>query len=73
MDIIKYLKQQNANQNDEKQDITIKFAILEMLNNFTGKLKDGDKNYKGKFDIPNLSEENDTDEIDVSEALISYA
>lgn len=44
-----------------------------MLNNFTGKLKDGDKNYKGKFDIPNLSEENDTDEIDVSEALISYA
>ena len=39
-----------------------------MLNDFTGKLKDGDKKYKGKFDIPNLSEENDTDEIDVSEA-----
>ena len=39
-----------------------------MLNDFTGKFKDGDKKYKGKFDIPNLSEENDTDEIDVSEA-----
>lgn len=33
---------------------------------FTGKLKDGDKKIKGKFEIPNLSEENDADEIDVS-------
>lgn len=34
---------------------------------FTGKLKDGDKKIKGKFEIPNLSEENDADETDVSE------
>lgn len=38
---------------------------------FTGKLKDGDKKIKGKFEIPNLSEENDADEIDVSE-MSSY-
>lgn len=33
---------------------------------FTGKFKDSEKKFKGKFEIPNLSEENDTDEIDVS-------
>ena len=32
----------------------------------SGKLKSGTKKHKGKFEIPNLSEENDPDEIDVS-------
>lgn len=32
---------------------------------FSGQLKDGQKKIKGKFDIPNLSEENDPEEIDV--------
>lgn len=32
---------------------------------WSGKLKSGDKKHKGKFNIPNLSEENDADEIDV--------
>ena len=35
-------------------------------NIFAGKLKEGDKKYKGKFEIPNLSEENEPDEVDVS-------
>ena len=32
----------------------------------SGELIDGDTEYKGKIEIPNLSEENDADEIDVS-------
>ena len=32
---------------------------------WSGKLKSGDKKHKGKFNIPNLSEENDPDEIDI--------
>lgn len=32
----------------------------------TGILKAADKKHKGKFEIPNLSEENDADEINVS-------
>lgn len=33
---------------------------------WSGKMKDGDKKYKGKFEIPNLSEENEPDEVDVN-------
>lgn len=33
---------------------------------FSGCLKDSKKSYKGTFDIPNLSEENEAHEIDVS-------
>lgn len=29
-------------------------------------MKDGEKKYKGKFEVPNLSEENEPDEVDVS-------
>jgi len=29
-------------------------------------MNDGEKKYKGKFDIPNLSEENEAEEVDVS-------
>lgn len=32
---------------------------------WSGKLKTGEKNHKGKFSIPNLSEENDADDIDI--------
>ena len=32
-----------------------------------GKLVGGDKTYEGKIEIPNLSDENDADEVDVSE------
>lgn len=32
---------------------------------WSGKLKNGDKKYKGKFEIPNLSEEYEADEIEV--------
>lgn len=28
-------------------------------------MKEGEKKYKGKFDVPNLSEENEPDEVDV--------
>lgn len=33
---------------------------------WSGKLKEGDKKYKGKFEIPNLSEEHEPDEVDVN-------
>lgn len=33
---------------------------------FSGKLTDSQKKIKGKFEIPNLSEENEPSEIDVS-------
>ena len=36
------------------------------MDQFPGKLKEGDKKYKGKFEIPNLSEENEPDEVDVN-------
>jgi hypothetical protein len=32
---------------------------------FVGRMKEGEKKYKGKFDVPNLSEENEPDEVDV--------
>lgn len=45
------------------QQLLIHLAVL-------GKLKEGDKKYKGKFEIPNLSEENEPDEVDVSISVI---
>ena len=44
--------------------IILHFSILCIF--IVGKLKSGDKKHKGKFNIPNLSEENDADEVDVS-------
>lgn len=38
----------------------------------SGKLKSGDKKHKGKFNIPNLSEENDADEVDVRRFCLNY-
>ena len=38
----------------------------DMAHLISGKLKEGDKKYKGKFEIPNLSEENEPDEVDVN-------
>lgn len=33
---------------------------------WSGRMKEGEKKYKGKFDVPNLSEENEPDEVDVT-------
>lgn len=43
--------------------ITLHASYLIFL---AGRMKDGEKKYKGKFDVPNLSEENEPEEIDVS-------
>jgi hypothetical protein len=48
----------------------INFSINKI--SFSGKLKSGDKKHKGKFNIPNLSEENDPDEIDVRIFHLNY-
>lgn len=37
-----------------------------MLNISTGTVTESDKIWKGKIEIPNLSEEHDADEVDVS-------
>ncbi|WAR19880.1 AHSA1-like protein [Mya arenaria] len=33
---------------------------------WSGQMKEGEKKYKGKFDVPNLSEEHEPDEVDVT-------
>lgn len=33
---------------------------------WSGRMKEGEKKYKGKFEVPNLSEENEPDEVDVN-------
>ena len=36
----------------------------------SGRMNDGEKKFKGKFEVPNLSEENEPDEVDVTIILI---
>ena len=44
----------------------IAYCELRFVLNISGKLTDGQKKVKGTFEIPNLSEENEADEIVVS-------
>ena len=44
----------------------IAYCELRFVSNISGKLTDGQKKVKGTFEIPNLSEENEADEIVVS-------
>uniref|UniRef100_A0A0B6XYD5 Activator of Hsp90 ATPase AHSA1-like N-terminal domain-containing protein n=1 Tax=Arion vulgaris TaxID=1028688 RepID=A0A0B6XYD5_9EUPU len=80
-ELLKYLKVDNEKGTCEITDIThiegeasannrkaklIFFYEFEIKGDWSGLLKDDDKSYTGKFVIPNLSEENDPDEIDVN-------
>lgn len=52
-----------ASANNRKAKLIFFYEFV-IKGEWSGKLKDGDKKIKGKFEIPNLSEENDADEID---------
>ncbi|XP_062616577.1 activator of 90 kDa heat shock protein ATPase homolog 1-like [Saccostrea cucullata] len=52
-----------ASANNRKAKLIFFYEFV-IKGEWSGKFKDSDKKYKGKFEIPNLSEENDTDEID---------
>ncbi|KAL3873491.1 hypothetical protein ACJMK2_036601 [Sinanodonta woodiana] len=54
-----------ATANNRKAKL-IFFYEFEIKGEWSGKMKSGDQKYKGKFEIPNLSEENDASEIDVN-------
>ncbi|ESO90144.1 hypothetical protein LOTGIDRAFT_124038 [Lottia gigantea] len=54
-----------ASANNRKAKL-IFFYEWEVTGEWKGSLKDGDKIYKGKFEVPNLSEENDPEDIEVT-------
>ncbi|KAK3093090.1 hypothetical protein FSP39_010967 [Pinctada imbricata] len=54
-----------ASANNRKAKLIFFYEFV-IKGEWSGKLKSGTKKHKGKFEIPNLSEENDPDEIDFS-------